>query len=99
MEAAAVLDLHEGPRPVDPGAAVGDAGDLRPRDTGPAGPDDLHARERRERPVEWAVRRLEAVGRQPEQPLDLREQVVLLLVRDEKGGRIDRAERDRVHLD
>jgi hypothetical protein len=95
MEAAPVLDLHVGAGPVDPVAAVGDAGDLDPAGT----PGRHHAGERRQRSVERPMGGLETVLRQPEESLDLGQQPVLLLVRDEAGRRVHGAERNRVHLD
>ena len=95
VERAAVLHLDVGPRPIDPVAAVGDAVERRAR----AAAGDHDAGERRQRPVERPVDRLEPVLRQPEEPLDLGEQPVLVLVGDEASRRIDGGERRPADLD
>ena len=76
-ERAAVLDLHERPRPLDRGAAVGD-------------PLDLDARQGWQRPRDA---RVTAPWRRADQPLDLLEQRVLRPVVDEPRGGIRGGER------
>src|SRR5439155_13366203 len=84
-ERAAVLDLDEGPGPLDRRPAVGD-------------PLDLDAGEGRQWPSEGSAID-PSLGRPPDEGVDLGEEGVLRAIVDEAGGRIDRRERLASDLD